>query len=157
MTNATVKIKDAFLQCMHKATWEEAGPDYLTGITTIILQILTTTKHLWGRHLLPSGHENFHDDSVVVTLWMFPGLSVRKSGPVARQVSYAISLWYCRVTTVWLKWPISFYSGKDLCTEGKLQLLLYSTRATLPTLPIDVSQGTNIASSLKTMSQLQFW
>ena len=32
--------------------------------------------------------------------------------------------------------PISFYSGKDLCTEGKSQLLLYSTRAALPTLPI---------------------
>jgi len=42
-----------------------------------------------------------------------------------------------RVTTVWLKWPISFYSGKDLCTEGEFQLLLYSTRAELPTLPID--------------------
>ena len=61
---------------------EEAGPDYLTGITIIILQILTT-KHLWESHLLPSGHENFHDDSVVVTLWMLPGLSVRKSGPAA--------------------------------------------------------------------------
>jgi len=43
---------------------------------------------------LPLGHENFHDDTVVVTLWMFPGLSVRKSGPAAWQVSYAISLWY---------------------------------------------------------------
>jgi len=37
---------------------------------------------------LPSGHEKF---SVVVTLWMFPGLSVKKSGPAAWQVSYAIS------------------------------------------------------------------
>jgi len=27
---------------------------------------------------LPPGHENFHEDSVVVTLWMSPGLSVRK-------------------------------------------------------------------------------
>jgi len=34
---------------LHKATWE-ACPDYLTGITTIILLILTT-KHLWGNHL----------------------------------------------------------------------------------------------------------
>jgi len=44
-----------------------------------------------------------------------------------------------KVTTVWLKWPISFYSGKDLCIEGEVQLLLqlYSTRAALPTLPID--------------------
>ena len=42
-----------------------------------------------------------------------------------------------RVTTVWLKWPISFYSGKDLCTEGEFQLSLYSTRATLPTSSID--------------------
>ena len=124
---------------LHKATWEDAGPDYLTWITTIILQILTT-KHLWGNHLLPSGHENLCDDTVVVTLWMFPGLSVRKSGPAAWQVSYAISLWYQskpRVTTVWLKWTISFYSGKDLCTEGEVHLLLYSTRAALPTLPID--------------------
>jgi len=72
-------------------------------------------------------------------------------------VTYAISLWYQskpRVTTVWLKWPIRFYSGKDLCTEGKLQLLLYSKRAALPTW---LSQGTNLASSLKTVSQLQFW
>jgi len=30
--------------------------------------------------------------TVVVTLWVFPGLSVRKSGPAAGQVSYAISL-----------------------------------------------------------------
>jgi len=37
---------------------------------------------------------------------------------------------------VWLKWPISFYSGKDLCTEAEFQLLLYSTNAALPTLPI---------------------
>ena len=85
---------------------------------------------------MPSGHENFHKDTVVVTLWMFPGLSVRRS--VAWQLSYAISLIGCqskpRVTTVWL---ISCYSGKDLCTEGEIQLLLYSTRATLPTLPID--------------------
>jgi len=46
-------------------------------------------------------------------------LSVRKTGPAAWQVSYAISLWYQskpRVSTVWIKWPISFYSGKDLCT-----------------------------------------
>jgi len=43
---------------------------------------------------LPSGHENFHDDALVVTLWMFPGLSVRKFGPAAWQVSYAISLRY---------------------------------------------------------------
>jgi len=39
-----------------------------------------------------------------------------------------------RVITVWLKWPIS---GKDLCTESEFQLLLYFTRAALPTLPID--------------------
>jgi len=26
---------------------------------------------------LPSGHENFHDNAVVVNLLMFPGLSVR--------------------------------------------------------------------------------
>jgi len=58
-----------------------------------LLQILTT-KHLWGSHLLPSGHENFHDDQVIVTLRMFPGLSVRKSVTAAWQVSYAISLWY---------------------------------------------------------------
>ena len=64
---------------------------------------------------------------------MFPGLSVRRSGPAARQVSYAISL-IPKVITVWLKWPIS---GKDLCTESEFQLLLYSTRAELPTLPID--------------------
>ena len=38
---------------------------------------------------------------------------------------------------MWLKWPISFYSGKDLYTEGEFQLLLYSTRAALPTMPID--------------------
>jgi len=30
-----------------------------------------------------------------------------------------------------------FSSGKDLCTEGEFQLLLYSTRAALPTLAID--------------------
>jgi len=30
----------------------------------------------------------------IVTLWMFPGLSARKSGPAAWQVSYAISLLY---------------------------------------------------------------
>jgi len=30
----------------------------------------------------------------VVTLWVLPGLSVRKTGPAAWQVSYAISLWY---------------------------------------------------------------
>ena len=87
---------------------------------------------------MPTGHENFHKDAVVVTLWMFPGLSVRKSGSAAWQLSYAISLMGCqskpRVTTVWL---ISCYSGKDLCTEGEIQLLLYSTRAALPTLPID--------------------
>ena len=53
-----------------------------------------------------------------------------------------------------LKWPIRFYTGKDLCTEGELQLLLHFTRAALPTW---LSQGINIASSLKTMSQLQFW
>ena len=89
---------------------------------------------------MPSGHEKFHYDQVTVTLWMFPGLSVRKSGPAAWQVSYAISLRYQSkpgVTTVWLKWPIRFYSGKDLCTEGEIQMLLYSTRAALPTLPID--------------------
>jgi len=31
-----------------------------------------------------------------------------------------------RVTTVnvvWLKWPISFYSGKDLCTEGEFLIV----------------------------------
>jgi len=49
-----------------------------------------------------------------------------------------------------------FYSGKNRCTEGEFHLLLYSTRAAMPTLPIDVSQGTNIASSHKTMSLLQF-
>ena len=38
---------------------------------------------------------------------------------------------------MYLKWPISFYGGKDLCTEGEFQLLLHSTRAALPTLPID--------------------
>jgi len=70
----------------------------------------------------------------IMTLWMFPGLSVRKSGPAARQVSYAISLIPRVITSVWLKWPIS---GKDLCTEGEFQLLLYFTRAALPTLPID--------------------
>jgi len=43
---------------------------------------------------LPSGHENFHENAVVVTLWMFLGLSVRKSGPAFWHVSYAISLWY---------------------------------------------------------------
>jgi len=37
-------------------------------------------------------HQGIHDDSVVVTLWMFPGLSVRKSGPAAWQESYAICL-----------------------------------------------------------------
>jgi len=41
---------------------------------------------------LPAGHEYFDDNSVVVTLWMFPGLSVRKSGPATWQVTYAISL-----------------------------------------------------------------
>jgi len=74
---------------------------------------------------LPSGHED--DPLVVVILWMLPGLSVRKSGPAAWQVSYAISLLYQskrRITTVWLKWPIIFYSGKELCTEGEFQLLL---------------------------------
>jgi len=60
------------------------------------------------------------------------------------------------MTTVWLKWPISFYSGKDLCTEGRFQLLLYFTRAALPTLPIDgCHKDYNLASSLKTMSQLK--
>ena len=68
-----------------------------------------------------------------------PRIVSEESVPAAWQVSYAISLWYQkpRLTTVWLKWPISFYSGKDLCTEGEFQLLLYSTRTALPTLPID--------------------
>jgi len=35
-------------------------------------------------------HENFHDNTVVVTLRMFPGLSVRSSGPAVWQVCYAI-------------------------------------------------------------------
>jgi len=64
---------------------------------------------------LPSEHENFHDDAVVyiMTLWMFPGLSVRKSGPAARKVSYAISLILrvitCSVVKVANQWQGSLY------------------------------------------------
>jgi len=102
---------------------------------------------------LLSGHENFHDNSVCSDLVGVPRIVSEEvwtsclAGVLCNQ-----SLDKPRVTTVWLKWPIRFYSGKDLCTEGEFQLLLYSTRAALPTLSIDVSQGTNIASSLKTMS-----
>jgi len=89
--------------------------------------------------------------SVVVTLWMFPGLSVRKFGPAACMACVLCNQSLIpRVSTVWLKWPISFYSGKDLCIESKVQLLLYSTMAALPTLPIDGShKGLTLHHPLK--------
>jgi len=63
-------------------------------------------------------------------------------------------VWYQskpRVITVWLKWAISFYSGKDLSIvavhhKGCIGHIAHRW----------LSQGTNFASSLKTMSQLQF-
>ena len=63
----------------------------ILGITTIILQILTA-KHCEGVTCCHQSMKISMTTQFVVTLWMFPGLSVRKSGPAARQVSYAISL-----------------------------------------------------------------
>jgi len=103
---------------LHKATWSglfyrnynhnPADPNHCDGVTWLgpikgLKSVAdkassTTMVHTQGfcvtyilRIFPPLGHENFHDDTVVVTLWMFPGLSVRKSGPAAWQVSYAIS------------------------------------------------------------------
>ena len=59
------------------------------------------------------------------------------SGPAAWQVTYAISLWYRSKPSNHSVVKVANQFGKDLCTEGKFQLLLYSTRAALPTLPID--------------------
>ena len=49
---------------LHKVTWEDAGPDYLTTLTTIILRTLTT-KHLWGINA-PNFSTPFWDEMVCV-------------------------------------------------------------------------------------------
>ena len=92
----------------------------LAGITTIVL---------WGSHLLPSGHENFHDDAVsdlvdvprIVSeeIWtQLPGMCLLQSV-------------FCKVNSCCT--PIASIAHRWL------------------------SQGTNLASSLKIMSQLQLW
>jgi len=106
-------------------------------------------KHLWGSPLLPWYSMKFpwwHSCSDLVDV---PRIV---SEEIWTSCLAGVLCWYQskpRVITVWLKWPISFYSGKDLCTEGKFQLLLYSTRAALLTLPIDVSQGLTLHHPLK--------
>ena len=65
------------------------------------------------------GHENenFHNDTVVVTLWMFPGLSVRKSaqlpGKCLMQLHVVsdtkVNLGVVKVANQFLQWQGSLY------------------------------------------------
>ena len=93
------------------------------------LQFLTLLPFLYGLHLLDLlAPEEAHLHWVPVE-WQptWVGVQVHVSSLHTKRIHLENLK---GVTTVWLKWRISFHSGKDLC-KGEFQFLLHSTCITL--------------------------